>query len=174
MEENPYQSPVVAVASPIPSTERYSSIGGWLVLIGIGIVFTPVKLLIVLLTIHRPLFTQGTIVVLMDPAHPNYHPLFVPLVVFEVIVNVVFIVWSTGNIYWFFGRRRFFPAVFITFVSVSLGVMFLDLVLMNMIPFIAASNDLSQLKEVIQSIVAACIWIPYFLVSKRVKGTFTR
>ena len=44
----------------------------------------------------------------------------------------------------------------------------------EMIPFIAEQSDPESAKEVIRSVVGALIWVPYFLVSKRVKATFTR
>lgn len=43
-----------------------------------------------------------------------------------------------------------------------------------MIPFLAAQaqEDTASAKGIIQSLINGMIWIPYLLVSKRVKNTF--
>lgn len=163
---------VVPPVAVVPVAEQYKSIGGWLILVAIGIVSGPFRLLFILLTIHGPVISQGTLAELTNPANPDYHPLFGPLFIFEVIVNVIFLIWSAANLYWFFRRRSFFPKVYILFLIANLWIMILDHVLENMIPFIAANYDGSDLEDIFKAFVGAFIWIPYFLVSRRVKGTF--
>ena len=51
---------------------------------------------------------------------------------------------------------------------------FADLWLDQVIQGVAATPaDPSAIKEAVRGIVIACIWIPYFRFSKRVRNTFT-
>jgi hypothetical protein len=78
-------------------------------------------------------------------------------------------------VFLFFKKRRTFPRLMIILIAVLVAGAFFDLVVMNAIarkyPDIA---DPSLVKDLTRCITRAMVWIPYFLVSKRVRTTFTR
>ena len=67
-----------------------------------------------------------------------------------------------------------FPTLCIIFLALNIFVVVGDFFLANTIPAVAAEENTAVLKEMAQVVIVAIVWIPYFLVSKRVKNTFVK
>lgn len=150
---------------PTPSFAESSAepIGGWLVLIGLGIIFTPVRILYDLLS--DPTMLNGT-VWYSYWLIGNYSTfLFIFL---EHIYNIVYLLFSCLLIVLFLQRRSSFPLLASIRLGVACVVTLLDSYAAHQIDPSIEMNT----KEIIQTIVAAAIWIPYFQQSERVKQTF--
>src|SRR4029434_9662974 len=93
-----------------------SGIGGWLILIAIGLCLTPIRIGAEIVQGVRSLHPR-TWSVLTTPASPAYHPLFGPLIIGEMVANVVLLVWALVLPYLFFTKRRAFPRAMIAFLS---------------------------------------------------------
>ncbi len=67
----------------------------------------------------------------------------------------------------FFQKRRWAPGAFIALLALN--------VLFAFVPVTLAGGTVSRgdARDLGRSAIAAVVWIPYFLVSKRVKATFT-
>jgi hypothetical protein len=147
-------------------------IGGWLVLPAIGLTISPFFQLFGLLTDVLPAFEKPTWEALTIPGGELYHPSTAALLSFEVAANICLIVFSVYLIYLFWNKSRQTPDLMVMWIAATALVIAIDTLWSMQIPFIADNMDPSFFKDMIRSLVAAAIWIPYFMFSKRVKNTF--
>jgi len=154
--------------------ERLQGLEGWLVLVGIGVVISPLRLVFMLLTLYVPMFTDGTWEALTTVGAEKYHPLWAPLLIGEVVFNTGFILVSCYLAYLFFTKRKFFPLLFIYVVLASVLFIPLDAWVASFVLTDVPIFDPATTMELVRSLVYAIVWIPYMLISKRVKATFIR
>ena len=139
-------------------------IGGWLVLVAIGLTISPVMILYSV--ISEDLLTGSSWLVFFYQGNYGWG-LFL---VFEHVYNVVIIVYSLLAIALFYQRRSSAPRI----VSIFYGVV----AVMSIVDNVAASiltgqnMDADGVKQIFRSVISAAIWIPYFYTSQRVKKTF--
>jgi len=150
------------------------AIGGWLILFAIGLVIYPIRSLILLATDLIPAFSGDTWWVLTSPASGHYHPLWAPLLIGELIGNTIFMIFSVSLIILFFVRRKIIPRLTIIFLIANLVFVSIDFYLVRLLPAAAQQADYQALTDWIQTLVACLIWVPYFIISKRVKTTFVK
>lgn len=153
--------------------DHKSGIGGWLILPMIGLFLTPLKLGYLLVTVYLQLFLSGSWSVVTTVGTEAYHPLWAPLILFEIFVNTVLISWAVALLILLFTKSPHFPRWIILYFIASLVFVSLDMAWCSLIPAIAAQNDPTAMKELFRSLFAALVWIPYFIKSERVKNTFT-
>jgi len=68
-------------SSEVQSDEwKYNSIGGWLIIVAIGLCLSPILQLLFIVRELLPIFTNGSWRVLTTPGSPAYHPLWGPLI----------------------------------------------------------------------------------------------
>lgn len=147
-------------------------LGGWLILVGIGVVLTPIRLLLSTFTLYKPILEDGTWEALTTAGADAYHPLWAPLLIGEMTYNVLMIAASIYLIYLFFSKHYLFPKVYIALVLISLFFIPLDAWLVAMIFPDEPIFDPHTTKEFLRTLIVGVIWIPYMLISKRVKATF--
>jgi uncharacterized protein DUF2569 len=151
--------------------QKYQKIGGWLILVGIGMVLNPFRLL---LTIGQiiPIFFNGSWSILTTPGTTTYHPMWAPSIIVEFLGNIAFLVFSIVLAVIFFQKRSVVPKVITAFLLLNLAFVVVDFLLANSIPAVASQGNQGPLGEIARSIIVCLIWVPYFQISKRVKGTF--
>jgi hypothetical protein len=145
---------------------------GWLILIGIGLVVSPIKLAMEVVPLFYNIFTDGSFEYLTTPGTDSYHPLWKPLLIFEAIYNLTIILASIFVSYLFFTKHYRFPKAYIILAILPIILIPLDAWLGSFVVKDEPMFDTSTLKEFVTSIFSAMIWIPYMIVSKRVKATF--
>ena len=154
-----------------PEKRQPSGIGGWLILFGIGLVLTPVrvlaKMILVFGEIDREKWTALT-----TPGSPIYAAHWKPLLLCEFGSDVVLLIWPLALIYLFLTRRRMLVPAAIVYMVVSLGVAIADLTAVQLVVGAQAAADRNWVRPVALEFVSACVWIPYLLTSRRVKATF--
>ncbi|HEX2945628.1 MAG TPA: DUF2569 domain-containing protein [Clostridia bacterium] len=153
---------------------RYSGIGGWLILVMIGLFATPIRLLFLFFNDLLPIFTDGTLQQLTSPGTEFYHPLWLPLLLFEVCGNSFLAIFAIVLLVFFFRRKKVLPKLMVVIYASNILFIMIDEILYSFIPFIAAQSDLSSYTELVRSIITGAVWIPYFCTSVRVKSTFVR
>ncbi|RUA10372.1 MAG: hypothetical protein DSY83_17925, partial [Flavobacteriia bacterium] len=96
---------------------------------------------------------------------------------FELAINLALLVFAVLLIILYFKKRTSLPKLIIILYASSLIFPILDLILYNALfpqELMDASDDQETYTQISRSFISAAIWIPYFLVSKRVKNTFTK
>lgn len=149
-----------------------SGLSGWLVLVCIGLILTPIRLAFFLLQTYPPIFRDGTYQLLTTPGGENYHPYWGPLMITEIAVNIGFIVTALVLLFLFFRKSWWFPKIYVALVLVNLGFMLVDAYAVTLILPTQPLFDEETAREFGFSVIVAMIWIPYMLISKRVKNTF--
>jgi Protein of unknown function (DUF2569) len=147
-------------------------LGGWLTLVIIGLVVSPLRTAYFLVTGVAPIFTEGAWSALTTPGSPAYHALWGPLIALELMGNLGLIALAIAALILLLRRSRHAPKVAILWLSWAVLFVVTDYFLGHLIPAVAAQPDPESTTDLVRTIVGATIWIPYFLVSKRVKNTF--
>lgn len=145
------------------------SIGGWLVLLGLGLVAS-------LLRITVDFFTIGFFYSQLWSAYDIYGVsqgiVFRLLVAFELIINLLTMSLLVFTIYLFFRKRDIFPKV----ALLTIGVMFfgpvLDLLLIELSGLRIPEESPESYTELIRTMIFGAIWCSYLVKSDRVKETF--
>ncbi len=171
----PATLPLAGSEEPVSLQDRpLQGLGGWLVFVGLGLVLAPVRLIGVLVSEWEGFFSASTWRAVAVPGSENYHPLFGPLLAFEVLGNSVLIGFSLLTLVLFFSRRRVFPKVFILFVIATAVFMAFDEGLCRLIPLVGQRSEGTPSKALLRSVLGALVWTTYMIRSRRVKLTFTR
>lgn len=151
--------------------KELKGLGGWLILVGIGVVFTPVIIARDFLKVLN-FFFENNWEMLIDPNSEIYQPQLFYFICAEFVANLLLLIASIYALYLFFSRHYKFPNFYICLIFISFLVVLLDaIILSNLIPEAEAFNQ-STIMELVKAIIRMCIWIPYLLVSVRVKNTF--
>ena len=147
-------------------------LGGWLVLVGIGVVISPIRMLVTIPPIYLPLFQDGTWEVLTTVGSEAYIPYFGALLVGEIVINLIMLIASLLLIYLFFSKHYLFPKLFIGILLFTLIFILLDAWLVTVILPGEKMFDPETTMEFLRTLIPSVIWIPYMLISKRVQATF--
>jgi hypothetical protein len=147
--------------------KKYEGLGGWLILVGIGIILNPLRLAVVTFITFMPLFSgDNWEIITTNSAYLG------PFILIEIILNCGFVAAYIYLGYLFFTKSAEFPIWFIRIFIANAVFVITD-------AFIGGSFfpdepmfDPDTLREVVRSIVSTLIWVPYMLKSKRVKATF--
>jgi len=174
---NPYQAPEAPVDTdkrhkPDRENTHLQGIRGWLILVAIGIVLSPFKILALIYTTYINIFTQGTWLNLTTPGTDAYDPLWAPIIIGELTINTsLTFVWIYIAVI-FFSKKRVFPKWYIGIMIFTLIFILLDAIMVKAVLPDEAIFDPDTVKNLTRTAIAALIWIPYMLISKRVKATF--
>jgi ABC-type Na+ efflux pump permease subunit len=172
------ESPRVQNVQGLPETESSKSapgIGGVLIIVAVGLIISLIQNLGTLLANLQP-FRRGQVWErLTIPGSIAYHPYWKPVLLFELASSAVILGFNAVAVVLFFRKQRMFPKVIILGIPIIFILILIGYYLSGLIPAIAESPDYSKQKwNLIARFIALHIWIPYFLVSKRVKETFVR
>ena len=142
-------------------------LSGWLVLVGLGLVVSPFMILARTFSTNVPLLTN-----------PRYHAFLEihraveAMIVFEVVSNLIFVALLVGLNFLFFKKKRAFPTYMILYLILQLAVIAGDAAAVRMLmPTVELADSFTT---VARTFIGALVWIPYLLVSRRVKATFVQ
>ncbi len=155
-----------------PVLQGPKGLGGWLILVGIGVVVSPLRLMYEAVELYWPIFRDGTFDELTNPASEIYHPLWGTVLLGEMFTNFLFFVASLLLLVWFFEKSVRFPRWYIIFVLTNIGFLFASAAALQLVMPELPFMEQSDIVDVAKAVIAAAVWVPYLLVSERVKNTF--
>lgn len=155
-------APPIFQAALLTGGTHLEGIGGWLILVAIGLAVGPFSCLHGLYIDLRVLYLSQ-----YQIAFAGRSGLLL-LVLFEAATNTIFVIALVALNLLFYRKRKLFPGGMIVYLSGHLVLVLSDhLGAMHY-------NVHTSAVDVVRGTVSAAIWIPYFLVSERVKATFVR
>lgn len=149
------------------------SIGGWLILPAIGITITPLVLLIQI--VSQGHFNQNSWSALFNH-ESGESVLLMSMFGAEIVYNFLLLTFSILLLVLFYQRRTNVPILITIFYIINIVGPLVDLFIINQIipNYLTASETKGIYRTLVQSIIAAAIWIPYFNISERAKNTFCK
>jgi len=155
-------------------SKTYSGIGGWLLLVGFGIIMSPIRLLTSVFPIYSELFSSDLWEILTSPESMHYHELWKPILIGEFAINsLLFIAWILIA-YLFFLKKKIFPKCFLGIWIFLTVFIIVDAVLIGSLLPDEPIFDFDTIKELTRSLIVVLVWFPYMIRSKRVKATFVK
>lgn len=149
-------------------------LGGWLVLVGFGCVLRPFVIAAQFGTLFPTYFNSVLWSQLTNPESGTYRPHYGLLLGSEMCANLLMFAASLLLILLFFQKKRLYPKIAVGLLAFQLVVVIADTWAAGVINPVSDSSTGSNLQDAIRMAINAAIWIPYHLVSQRVKATFTR
>lgn len=151
------------------SFEKNKPIGGWLILIGIGLCITPFRTVFDLFS--DTVYISGEWMLYFSIEDIN--SVLGMLLFLETIVNAAILVVFPVMIILFFNKRSSFPKLY-AIVIVS-NFIFIGLDYFIAISFTDVNLENTQMnKELVRMFISTAILVPYLLISERVKETFVK
>ncbi len=152
--------------------KRLEGLGGWLISVKAGIIFSPLIIIIQTFIICSGLFSDGNWELLTNPGSYAYNQFWGPILISEISVNCGFFVLWLYTGYLFFKKKTLFPRCFIGILLFSWLYSLLDtLAVKAVLPSEPIFNP-DTTKDLVLSFIEMILWVPYMLKSKRVKITF--
>lgn len=156
----------------LADNNELKGLSGWLTLVGLGVIINPIRLLLTTVPAYKPIFEDGTWEALTSKGSEVYNPYFSSLLVGEIVFNTIMVAASIYLVYLFFTKSYFFPKLYIAIIIASLIFIPFDAWIVTKVFPGEEMFDTETVKEFMRSFIAGAIWIPYMLVSKRVRATF--
>jgi len=167
-----YNQSASSSVSPTTSASQLKGLGGWLILVGFGLIFGSIRQIIVLNSVYKPYIDTDLFERLTTPSSTSYIPNFKFLFYGEILVSIFLILLSFYLLFLFFTKSKKFPK---NYIFISLFVILyipVDAFLVTTVVPNANVVDGEMIKSFFQTLISGAIWIPYMMKSKRVKNTF--
>jgi hypothetical protein len=147
-------------------------IGGWLILPLLGLILSPLIKIYMIYEDLWPIFSSDYWEDLTSPTSELYHPLWTRVLIYEVAGNLTIFLLGLAALVSFLKKSRKAPRLVIMWLLLALVFVAADYYFRGYIPGAVQEYDNILSSELLRAGIPAAIWIPYFLISKRVKATF--
>lgn len=155
------------------SPDHPKGLGGWLVLIQIGLYVTLIRSFLMVYDFFINTRVSESWYALTNPDSAAYHALWKPTLIFEVSANAVVILLSVYLLTLLYNKQAVFPRWLIFFYIIGLLLQVVLIALVSNLPDSAELADNSGLlSNLARSLLTNLIWTAYILRSKRVRNTF--
>jgi hypothetical protein len=155
----------------IQNTEL-KGLDGWLILVGISVILTPIRLLPNFFSEAELIWTSVSWAFLFDPAVESIVRLTSYLLIFEFTYGAILMGLLLVQIYLFFTKHKKFPRFFIAILILFLIFKPIDSFFISYLYPTESIFNAEAIFSYLYNSIYAMIWIPYMLRSKRVKNTF--
>jgi hypothetical protein len=151
---------------------KLKGLEGWLVLVGLNVVLSPIVLLLLTVSYYTLIFEDESWELLTTVDSGFYNPHWAIFTIMEIIHSSILFVAFIYLIYLFFSRHYYFPRFYIVtslipLIYIPLDAWFVTTYMPSEAMLIYDTIDLFS-----QTAVSTVIWVPYILISQRVKVTF--
>lgn len=153
--------------------EDSKPIGGWLILVALGVVLRPLNIIATLFPMYSTIFFSGQWESFSIAGVMAYGRLYTPFIIAEFAINVFFLFFAIYLVYLLFRKSYKFPSYFIAYFIGMIIFILLDAMVGGMITE-EAVFDSATISELFKTGIYAVVWIPYMKISQRVKETFVR
>src|SRR5262249_2068508 len=110
-----------------------------------------------------------------SPESYAYNPYWKPLLIYQFASATLILLANSIVLWLFFWRKRIFPAVIVALIPTAFLLDAGSHFLSGLIPVVAQTDVYAKAgHELILRFIALHVWIPYFLLSTRVRETFVR
>lgn len=149
-----------------------AGLGGWLILLQIGIYGTLIVQLLQLPDLSSTIFDPETWSALTSSESEFYHPSWGFIIIFESVYNVAIIGLCIYILINFYLKKSIVPRLLIIlYVSVPI-VGLIDYLFLLQIPLVKEMGTDNSIRDIIRSMFTCAIWTAYLLKSERVRNTF--
>lgn len=163
-----------AVAPAEPAEWHLRGIGGWLLLAALAAVFAPIRAARELWG-TLPALSLQTWSALTSAGSDTYHPLWAPVLLFELFAQMALLVFGILLLVLFFAKRSNLPRVWIAYCLGGLAVLVVDRALVAQLPVEAALEmSAADTAALVRAVIGNLLWAGYFARSRRVRATFVR
>lgn len=158
---------------PLPRSheEAYDSIGGWLFLPAAGLIISVPSVLYS--TISWDYFNANVLHRLFEASSPFYNPMLGTITALECLFNLGIGAMAVLLLVLLAKRRTSFPLLMRAYLITNFSFLLLELLILDGLDIVDTSTLTDAYKQMGRALFGCLIWVPYLLVSKRVKGTFT-
>jgi len=164
--------PVASAASAAGGVDHPELAGlrGWLVLLGIGVFLTPVRLLIGTVRAVRPVLSVAQWRTFMDSQLPTHAPMVMALISIEAAGNLALLAYSCVVLLSYLRRKRSFR---LHFPCLAAGLFAFHLADVIATHELFPDHDFKQATTTLfQVFVWGALWISYLRTSRRARATF--
>lgn len=161
---------------PLPAVEDFHlrGLGGWLILIAIGLCLAPFVRIITIGQHWEGYFSNLVWQTVAMPQGAKYDPLYGPLLIFELLGNIFMVGFNLLLLCLFFSKRKSFPSLFIAYMLGQAAFMILDDIGCSLISSLKSNAAVQDHALAFRALIYAIIWSLYMVKSRRVKATFIR
>lgn len=156
------------------SSLEISGLGGWLVLVQIGLYGTLLLLLLQMANNSIPALGPGIWNELTSKESSLYDPLWGTLIIFELLSNILLFLFCVFSLIIMYRKKSIFPRLMIIFYSSNFCLLVIDYLLLNQISIAVQLQSPDSIRDLLRAGITCAIWIPYFLRSTRARNTFVR
>jgi len=157
-----------------PPPPQSPKLRGWLLLLALGILLLPFRLTEFIALDLLPAFLKDVWSLLTTPGTEAYHPLNAPILLFELVGNLVLLIGSIVLTVLFFQKRRMVPVLTVSFLVFAFLFYVGDYFAARQLPAVASQEDTESKLDLVGAFLVRAVAGPYVLVSRRVKETFVR
>lgn len=146
---------------------------GWLLLFTGFVIWKIIGVGFLIASTFLPLFRDGTWEALTRPDSPVYDPMWQRVLLFELAGNIAIGAMAMITLALLVVRSSYAPKSAIGLLVGSFVIVAANYLIAGQIPSLAdRGTDPESLRMLFLSGLAMLVWVPYFLISKRVKATF--
>jgi len=159
---------------PLPIMYEYSSwegLGGWLILVAISNIIRPLAYLHAFFIDSKAMLNKIAWDRVTLPTSPHYYYLWKPALIFESSAGIIGLCLSSALLVIFFQKRAAYPRWAIVLLAYAFVTGLIDCLFIFNIPTLSSLHE-KEARNVFTTLIAIAIWIPYLLLSKRVRATF--